>query len=125
VDAAMIDRSFPARIADAAQWLVGVAAATAIVLLFTLRGAESGATAEASEAAGLQIYSEHCASCHGADGQGGIGTRLAGVVVALYPDLATEIQIITDGRNAMPPFDERLSTTEIEAVTAYTRTAWE
>jgi mono/diheme cytochrome c family protein len=42
--------------------------------------------------------------------------------VAVYPDAADEIAVVTNGRGGMPAFSERLSAEEIAAVVDYTRT---
>jgi mono/diheme cytochrome c family protein len=115
------------RATAAIQWVVGVGAATAIVLLFSLDGApdEAGVplTTGTDEmiAEGGEIYRLRCASCHGDVGQGGQGPRLAGTVVVNYPDAADEIDIVTNGRRAMPPFASLLSDPEIAAVVTFTR----
>ncbi|MEZ5244646.1 MAG: cytochrome c [Acidimicrobiales bacterium] len=112
------------------QWIVGVGAATAVVLLFSLRGAPDD-TPTASTAAGpdtgqvlaggAEIYEQRCASCHGNEGQGGQGPRLAGTVVLNYPDVTEQIDLVTDGRNGMPPFAMTLTDDEIAAVVSFTR----
>lgn len=110
-----------------AQWVVGVAAATAVVLLFTLDGDPPEATPSlAGEIdrmvdAGKLIYAARCSSCHGAEGQGGQGPRLAGTVATLYPSTADEIAILTDGRLGMPPFGGALTEAEIAEVVLFTR----
>lgn len=118
-----------ARAVAATQYIVGVGAATAVVMLFTLQGAAPQADAQqpqlatAIDAEGL--YAEHCANCHAADGSGGVGTRLAGLVVDRYPDPADQSAVVSAGRNTMPAFAKVLTPTEIAAITTYTRTAWE
>ena len=62
-----------------------------------------------------------CTSCHGDSGQGGQGPRLAGTVIVNYPDAADEIDIVTNGRNAMPPFALDLTEDEVVAVVTFTR----
>ena len=69
------------------------------------------------------LYGSSCGGCHGGDGSGGIGPRLAGRVVAAYPDPAAQIVVVTDGRGGMPGFGGRLSEEEIAAIVDYTRTA--
>lgn len=71
---------------------------------------------------GGAIYGQSCAGCHGGDGSGGIGPRLAGTMVAKYPDPADQIAVVTDGRRGMPSFESRLSTEEIAAIVEFTRT---
>ena len=115
------------RVTSAAQWVVGTGAATAIVLLFSLEGApqdpQEPSTTETDQllAGGAEIYDQRCASCHGSEGQGGQGPRLAGTVVINYPDAAEQIDLVTNGRNAMPPFALSLTDEEIAAVVSFTR----
>jgi mono/diheme cytochrome c family protein len=68
------------------------------------------------------LYERHCGTCHGLEGQGNIGPQLAdGAAVAAYPDIDDQIQVITDGRDQMPPFDNALTDNEIRAIAEYTR----
>jgi cytochrome c551 len=86
--------------------------------------AEGGADAGEEPAGidGAAVYSDGCAGCHGANGQGGVGPRLAdGRVVERFPDIDDQIAVVTDGRGGMPSFDGRLSADEIAAVVDYTR----
>lgn len=101
------------RIADALGWLSGVAAATAVVLLFTL---DSGPAAAPDGAeAGRAVYEQRCAICHGDDGQGGTGPGLSGLDLR-YPDPNAALAVVVTGRNAMPAFGDDLTGAEIEAV---------
>lgn len=113
----------------ATQYVVGVGAATAVVMLFTLQGAASQADAQQAQlVTGIdasELYQEHCANCHASDGSGGLGTRLAGVVVTRYPNPADQSAIVAAGGNTMPAFANVLTPAEIAAITTYTRTAWE
>ncbi|MFO1538112.1 MAG: c-type cytochrome [Actinomycetota bacterium] len=70
---------------------------------------------------GQGIYRANCATCHGVDGQGGVGPRLAGVA-GRYPDVNAQIALVTNGLNRMPAFGGRLDPTEIRTVVEYTRT---
>lgn len=71
---------------------------------------------------GERVYASQCATCHKPDGSGGIGPALGnGAVVEKYPDIAAQIQVITNGRGAMPAFGGKLSPEVIEAVAAYER----
>ncbi len=121
------DRNW-ARAVSVVQYIVGVAAATAVVMLFTLQGAAPLAEARQTLPTALidaqELYTEHCADCHGNDGSGGVGTRLAGVVVPRYPDPADQSAVVAEGRNTMPAFAKVLTPAEIAAITLYTRTAW-
>ena len=92
-----------------------VVAALAVALL-------GGACGGGDSTSGADIYRENCATCHGADGQGGVGPTLAGQVADKYPDIADEISVVTNGRNLMPAWGSRLSEDEIRSVVTYTRT---
>jgi mono/diheme cytochrome c family protein len=115
-------------VANVVEALVAVAVIVFVVLLFTNSPTAPPAAAPAAVAAaggidGALIFGERCAGCHGGDGSGGIGPRLAGGrVVAVYPDPADEIAVVTNGRGGMPAFGERLTADEIVAVVDYTRT---
>ncbi len=118
-----------ASVVGATQYVVGVGAATAVVLLFTLQGATPQADARQAQLAASidaeQLYEEHCANCHASDGSGGLGTRLEGLVVARYPDPADQSAVVASGRNTMPAFAKVLTPAEIAAITTYTRTVWQ
>ncbi|MDH3300285.1 MAG: cytochrome c [Acidimicrobiia bacterium] len=71
---------------------------------------------------GREVYSRNCVGCHGAEGQGGTGSKLnEGTVVANYPDPADQFAVIANGKNQMPAYTGRLSDDEIEAVVRFTR----
>jgi mono/diheme cytochrome c family protein len=71
---------------------------------------------------GRDIFSTRCATCHGADGGGGLGPKLNdGRVADVYPDIAAQIAVVTGGRNGMPSFSNLLGDEQIEAVVRYTR----
>ncbi len=73
---------------------------------------------------GRSIYASNCASCHGADGSGGVGTVLRdGAAIEAYPDPADQAEFIRQGKGRMPGFDGRLSDEELDAVIRYTREA--
>jgi len=99
-----------------------------VVLLFTNDptpppAAKAETVAAAGGVDGAAIFGQKCSGCHGGDGSGGIGPRLAGGrVVADFPDPQQQIAFVTNGRGGMPAFGERLSPEEIAAVVDYTRT---
>jgi mono/diheme cytochrome c family protein len=98
--------------------LIGVA--VTVVLLFA-NEPDTGSTAPTTP--GAQIYAASCASCHGADGGGGIGPQLAGgAAVQRFPDEADQIEFVTEGSGSMPPFAGRLSPEQLRQVVEYTRT---
>jgi quinohemoprotein ethanol dehydrogenase len=97
------------------------------VWLFALDGAlppakerDTQPAAAAPEAAvnslgssGAGIYRQACLPCHGPDGKGGHG---GGAPLDGAKDLATVVQVITEGRKDMPPFGAALTPAQIEAV---------
>lgn len=82
-----------------------------------------GPDGEADEelAVGRQVWGANCSNCHGSDGGGGTGPRLAGRVAEEFPDIADQVDVIRNGRSGMPSFHGRLSEREVEAVARYTR----
>jgi mono/diheme cytochrome c family protein len=92
-----------------------------VVALFANEpGGRAGGTAKSGP--GYDVYLANCARCHGQDGQGGVGPKLAGVVTLDFPDAREEIAVVRDGRASMPSFKNDLSATQIQNVVAYTRT---
>jgi mono/diheme cytochrome c family protein len=95
---------------------------------------------------GAAIYEESCASCHGADGGGGVGPALAGGdVLATFPDLAGHVQWVALGTpglgtgtpygsaevgrvagdaGSMPGFSASLTGEQLLAVVVYERLAF-
>ena len=96
-------------------------AATAVFVIMLFAGGSGGGGGEASSP-GAQIYSANCARCHGADGGGGIGPKLAGVVSKDFPEAADQIALVTGGQGTMPGFGRDLSEEQIRQVVEYTRT---
>jgi mono/diheme cytochrome c family protein len=71
---------------------------------------------------GRAVFIANCARCHGSAAQGGIGPKLAeGRAVERFPEIADQIEVVTDGRATMPSFRDALSPTEIRAVVRYLR----
>lgn len=88
-------------------------------------------------ARGQRLYDDHCADCHGAQGQGAPGAypALAGNRSVLLDDPANVVRVIVEGGFApatagnprpygMPPFGHRLNRAEIADVATYVRNAW-
>ncbi|WP_195210578.1 c-type cytochrome [Actinomarinicola tropica] len=107
------------------RWLVGVP----FVVLPLLVGAcaqddppEVPAGADAALEQGREVWADSCARCHGADGGGGSGVKLSdGRAEELHPEIDTMIDVIAEGRGAMPSFSQSLDPDEIEAVARYVR----
>lgn len=73
---------------------------------------------------GEEIYSANCAACHGPDGQGGGEYPALAGNEFLTGDPAQAIEVVHNGRGAMPAFGEQLSNEEIAAVLSYERNSW-
>ena len=86
------------------------------------------ARAAAADDAGKMTFEANCSICHGEDGSGDtpIGMSL------MIPDLRSDevqklsdaelIAIVTNGKDPMPSFKDKLSADEIKGVIAYVRT---
>jgi mono/diheme cytochrome c family protein len=71
---------------------------------------------------GADLYRAYCLTCHGADGQGGVGPALAGVVAVKYPDIEDQLAVVAEGTARMPSFAQSLSSAEIRRIVVYERT---
>lgn len=69
---------------------------------------------------GRAIFRQYCVVCHGADGK--LGLNGARDLSASILTLEERINIITNGKKLMTPFNEILTTEEIRAVAEYTQT---
>jgi len=109
------------------QFFAAAAALAFVVLLFVNDpddgGGSAGGGGGGGPVDGATVFSQTCAGCHGADAGGGSGPPLNdGLVVANFPDVQDQIDVVTNGRGPMPAFGDRLSAEEIQAVVDYTRT---
>ena len=76
------------------------------------------------------LFSQACAKCHGADGTGGLptvpnGPRPADLTAAEWQQTRSDADLaaaIRNGRGAMPPFEDVLTSDQITALAAYVRT---
>ncbi|MCM2252514.1 MAG: cytochrome c [Ramlibacter sp.] len=86
---------------------------------------------------GAKLYGEHCASCHGDDGEGvpGAYPALAGNRAVTLPLAANLVQVVLGGGFApatagnprpygMPPFATVLGDADVAAVISHIRAAW-
>ncbi len=108
------------RVVTGVEILAALAIVVFVVMLFANDSGDDGGGASGPPGAG--IYSANCATCHGADGQGGVGPQLAGRVTQRFPDVAKQIALVTNGSGGMPSFRNKLSAAEIRQVVEYTRT---
>jgi len=69
------------------------------------------------EAAGATVYTESCATCHGADGMGGTGPSLVDYMPG--SDDAETVDLILNGGGGMPGFASSLEDQDIADVLEY------
>jgi mono/diheme cytochrome c family protein len=103
--------------------LVAVVAMTVGLVACTSDEAAGPKPSDPNLAVGWQVYKDRCASCHGSQGGGGAGPKLAGTVVADFPNIGDQITVIENGKGggAMPAWKGTLTDAQIEAVAQYTR----
>ncbi len=82
-------------------------------------------TVDESKQRGQKVYEANCTVCHQANGKGvpGAFPALDGAAMVNGPKDA-QINILLNGKNAMPAWKATLSDTEIAAVITYTRNNW-
>ena len=71
---------------------------------------------------GQTIFAQSCAGCHGGEGQGGTGPRLAGN--ARVGDAPHLVRVITQGIGYMPAVGANFSNRQLAAVITYVRTSF-
>lgn len=102
-----------------------------ILLLITACGGSEDNNAQKTAAAaqnlagnsgtgGAATFRQYCVTCHGADGTLGLNGAKDLTVSAL--SLEERVNIITNGKKLMTPFNTLLSPQEIQAVAEYTQT---
>jgi cytochrome c oxidase subunit II len=75
-------------------------------------------------ARGEKVYAANCAACHQANGKGaGPILPLDGSAVVNDADKTKMLQVVLNGRNAMPAW-KQLSDTDIAAVSTYSKNNW-
>ncbi len=91
----------------------------------------------AAMARGSKVYEQHCAQCHGDQGQGEPGAfpALAGNRAVMLPDPTNLVRVVLQGGylpatqgnprpHGMPPFQQLLSDEDVAAVTTFVRNSW-
>lgn len=74
----------------------------------------------ANESTGARLYRTVCASCHGRNGEGGIGPTLVGIEDRLT--LEEHVAVVNGGRGSqMPAFQHALTPDEVTAIVEYER----
>jgi cytochrome c oxidase cbb3-type subunit 3 len=79
---------------------------------------------EGKKKAGLASFQSKCASCHGNQGQGGIGPNLTDAYWIHGGKMTEVLAVITKGvpDKGMPPWGPILSAEEVQALTVHVRT---
>ncbi|HYD77299.1 cytochrome c oxidase subunit II [Ramlibacter sp.] len=81
-------------------------------------------TLEDITARGAKVYAANCAACHQENGKGGGPIKaLDGSPIVVDADKAKEIDVVLNGRGAMPPW-KQLSDTDLAAVISFTKNHW-
>ncbi|MGA9040804.1 MAG: cytochrome c [Terriglobales bacterium] len=102
----------------------------AVLVLLVVCGSMTWLSAETNSkpSAGETVFKSHCIVCHGADGMGKttLGTQLKasdlhGKDVQKLTDAQLK-EVITNGKNNMPPFSDQLTGAEINDLLKYVRT---
>ncbi len=73
---------------------------------------------------GKALYEANCAACHGANGQGMPPVMPALAGNANLQDAQMILNIVKNGRGAMPPVGAAFSEEELKAVATYIRNSW-
>lgn len=79
---------------------------------------------DALMADGAKVYTSNCAVCHGANGEGGIGVKLA--ANSQVGNAAYVVERVLNGfiEHGMPPFRAALDDHQVAAVATYVRDSW-
>ena len=90
------------------------------ILKFTFMGLVLAAAAQAQNPAnGKALFiKQQCFRCHGTDGQGGAGARLA----PTPPTVAAMQKYVRNPTGAMPPYTNQVSDSDIADIRAYLAT---
>ena len=74
---------------------------------------------------GEDVYTRSCVACHGPNGEGGVGTAIAGSPIATG-EVAGHLEIVVNGKpgTAMQAFGGQLNEVDLAAVVTYQRNAF-
>jgi alcohol dehydrogenase (cytochrome c) len=75
-----------------------------------------GAAGPGNADEGAAVYTTACLACHGEQGEGGHG---GGPTLQAMSNAAVVLQLVSEGRNAMPSFNGSLTAEQIRDVAAY------
>ena len=103
------------------EWLAGKKAQAAEIKALM----DKNFTLDEQMASGEKVYGQYCLACHGANGEGGVGTAIAGSTIATG-DVAGHLDIGINGvpGTAMQAFGAQLNDVDMAAVITYQRNAF-
>jgi mono/diheme cytochrome c family protein len=130
-------KSLQTTLAPGASTAPANASASDSAVMATSPSAPAGAVPKAVAARGAQLYEQHCAQCHGDNGEGvpNAYPALAGNRAVLMSQTSNLVQIVLNGGYApatqgnprpfgMPPFVLVLDDSDIGAVLTHIRSSW-
>lgn len=85
-------------------------------------GHGGGAVDEAALKKGGELYTGACGGCHGANGEGGFGPKLAGE--EKLADASVVLTAVKKGKGNMPAVGATYSPEDLAAVATYVRNSW-
>lgn len=111
------------RIVAVTEVLAIVAFVAFVALLLVKQPTSSGGSSRAAATVdGASLFAANCAGCHGSQGEGGVGPKLAGGrVTTAFADASRELTFIRSGSGVMPGFASTLTPEQLQAVVDYTR----
>ena len=89
----------------------------------TTTSTTSTTTSTLPEPTEAELYAVHCAQCHGVELEGGVGPALGPDGHAHGHADAELVDIVTNGKNIMPAFGEKLTPEQITALIDFIKNA--
>ena len=97
-------------------------------IVFAYPASPSSAASGESTAGPAELFSRHCASCHGKDGRAkGLKAKAKGARNLTAPDWQARVSderifnAINNGKGKMPAFGKKLSEAEVDSLVQYVR----
>ena len=94
-----------------------------IIALFVV----SSVAITAAQNPGKTVFASKCAICHGVDGKGSTSIGKSLKIADLHSESAAKMSdadlknVITNGKNKMPPFKGKLTDAQLDQVVSYIR----
>ncbi|WP_421120307.1 PQQ-binding-like beta-propeller repeat protein [Aquihabitans daechungensis] len=106
----------------AARWAPFAILAVAVACGAAACASDEGSDGSPAPSDGAAIYAANCATCHAADGSGGQGPAIGDGAAGGSMSEDAMVDLVTNGKGAMPAWKGTLSEDEIAEVVAYVRT---